>query len=155
MLLRIRAAGKDGEGAVDLLGEHHASEFVGIGHGTEGDSLLDALAECVGETVSVAANEDDFAGAAIALFTEPAGEGVRVVDLSGGVEEKSGGGAIGIELLDGGASVADFGDFDGAGTADAFEIVREDGSELGVTGFAEHEEADFHGGSLAWERGRK
>jgi hypothetical protein len=34
-LFRIGAAGEDGEGAVELFGEHDAGEFVGEGHGAE------------------------------------------------------------------------------------------------------------------------
>jgi hypothetical protein len=43
-LFRIGAAGEDGEGAVELLGEHDASEFVRKSHGAEREFLVRALA---------------------------------------------------------------------------------------------------------------
>jgi len=147
-LFGVGAAGEDGEGAVDLLSEHDAGELVGVGHGAQGDFLFDALAEFVGEAVSIAADENDFAGAAIALFAEPTGEDGGIVDFSGGVEEESGSGTIGVEFFDGGIGVAYFGEFDRTRTGDAFEIVREDSGEFGAARFAEHEEANFHGGSV-------
>src|SRR6266403_1970229 len=82
-LFRVGAAGEDGEGAVELFGEHDAGELVGESHGAEGKLLVGALAEIFGEAVGVAAKEEQFAGAAVAKFPEPFGEGVRSEIFSG------------------------------------------------------------------------
>src|SRR5260370_5959479 len=92
-LFRIGAAGQNGEGAVELLGEHDAGEFVREGHGAERKFLVSALTECVREAVSVAAEEDEVAGAAVAKFTEPFGKGARIETLPGSVEKHDSGGA--------------------------------------------------------------
>jgi hypothetical protein len=127
-LFRVGAAGEDGEGAVELFGEHDAGEFVGEGHGAERKFLVGALPESVGEAGGVAAEKDEFARAAVAEFAEPFGEGVRIESFSGSVEKDRGSGAVGVEFLDSGVAVANFGDFDGAGAADAFDVVVEDGA---------------------------
>ena len=44
-LFRIGAAGKDSEGAVELFGQHGASELVGVGHRAERDFLRDTFAQ--------------------------------------------------------------------------------------------------------------
>jgi hypothetical protein len=44
-LFRIGAAGENGKGAVELLGEYDASEFVGEGHGAEREFLVGPLLE--------------------------------------------------------------------------------------------------------------
>jgi hypothetical protein len=113
-LFRVGAAGEDGEGAVKLFGEHDAGEFVRKGHGAERKFLVGTLAKSVREAVGVAAEKDQFAGAAVAEFAEPFGEGARIERFSGGVEKNSGGGAVGVEFFDCRIAVADFGDFDGA-----------------------------------------
>jgi hypothetical protein len=41
-LFRVGAAGEDGEGAVELFGEHDAGEFVRVGHGAERKLLVGA-----------------------------------------------------------------------------------------------------------------
>jgi len=111
-LFRVGAAGEDGEGALELLGEHDAGEFVRKGDAAEGKFLVGALAEVIREAFGVAAEEDEFAGAAIANFAEPFGEGVRIEIFPGGVEKNNRGGAIGVEFLDGGDTIADLCDFD-------------------------------------------
>jgi len=85
-LFRIRAAGKDGECTVNLLSEHDASEFVRESHGTERKLLVSALAQRIRETVGVAAEKNDFAGAPVAEFAEPFGERVRIEISSASVE---------------------------------------------------------------------
>ena len=67
-------AGEDGERAIDLLGEEHAGEFVGHGQGGERYFLFGARAQFSGETFGVAAEEDEFAHAAVAQIAEPARE---------------------------------------------------------------------------------
>ena len=111
-LFRIGAAGEDGESAIELLGEHDAGEFVRKGHGAERKFLVGALAKVIREAVGVAAEEAEFAGAAVAEFAEPFGEGVRIEVLSDSVEKDDGGGAISVEFLDGCDTIADLCDFD-------------------------------------------
>jgi hypothetical protein len=113
-LFRIGAAGENGEGAVELLDEHDAGEFVRKGHGAERKFLLGALAEFLREAVGVAAEEDEFASAAVTEFAEPFGEGVRIEILPGSVEKDDSDGAISVKFLDGSGTIANFGDFDGA-----------------------------------------
>src|SRR6266581_8974948 len=75
-LFRIGAAGENGEGAVKLLGEHDAGEFMGKGHGAERKFLMSSLTQIIWKAVGVTAEEDEFTGAAVAEFTEPFGESV-------------------------------------------------------------------------------
>jgi len=112
-LFRIGAAGEEGESAIELLGEHDAGEFVRKGHGAERKFLVGTLAEVIREAVGVAAEEDEFAGAAVAELAEPLGEGVRIEVLSGSVEKDNRGGAINVDFLDGCDTITDLGDFDG------------------------------------------
>jgi hypothetical protein len=137
-LFRIGAAGENGEGAVELLGEHDAGEFVRKGHGAERKFLVGAPAEVIREAFGVPAQEDEFASAAIAEFAEPFGEGVRIEVLSGSVEKDNRGGAI-VKFLEGGGAIANFVDFDGARAADALCIIVEDGAHFGAAGFSDHQ----------------
>src|SRR5256885_16031901 len=110
-LFRIGATGEDGEGAVQLLGEHDAGEFVREGHRAERKFLVRALAEVIREAVGVAAEKNKLTGATVAEFAEPFGEGVRIEVLSGSIEKDDSGGAVGLEFFEGGRDVADLGDF--------------------------------------------
>src|SRR5437016_4453507 len=144
-LFRIGAAEENGQGAVELLGEHDAGKFMGEGHRAEGQCVVGAFAELIREAVGVAAEENDFAGATVAEFAEPPSESVRIEVLSASVEKDHSGGAIGVEFLEGGRSITDLCDFNGTPAADAFYIVVEDGAHFCAAGFAEHEEANSHG----------
>jgi hypothetical protein len=143
-LFRVGAAGKDGEGTVELLGEHDASELVRVGHGAERKLLVGTLAKRVREAVRVSAKEDQLSGTAVAKFAEPFGKGVRIESLSRGVKKNDGGGAVCVQFLNRGVGVAYLSDLDGAGAADTLGVVVEDGAHLGAARFAEHEEAKFH-----------
>jgi hypothetical protein len=143
-LFRVGAAGQDGQGAVDLLGEHDASEFVREGHGTERELMRGALAEIVRKAVGVAAQEDEFARTVIAEFSEPFCEGVRIKIFSGGVEKDYSGGAVLVESSQGGFVVTDFGDFDRTGAADALGIVLEDATHFRTASLAKHQEPNLH-----------
>jgi hypothetical protein len=138
-LFRVGAAGEHGESAIKLFGEHDAGEFVGKGQGTQRESLVGALAESFGEAVGVAAQEDQFARAAVAEFPEPFGEGLRIKIFSVSVEKDHGGGAFRVEFLQSGSAVADFGNFDRARTANALYIVIDDGTQFGTARFSQHE----------------
>src|ERR1700719_1019372 len=89
-LFRIGVTGEDREGAIDLLGEDDAREFVRHRKRGEGDFLFGAGAEVGWEAFGVAADEDEFAGAAVAEVTEPFCELLRGELLAGGVEQDDG-----------------------------------------------------------------
>jgi hypothetical protein len=144
-LFGIGAAGENGEGAVKLLGEHDTGKLVGESHCAEGELLLGTSAEGVRKAIGITAEEDEFAGAAVAKLGEPLGEVFGAAGFAGGVEEDDGGGAVGVEFLEGGGFVADFEDFDGGVAGDAVDVVVEEGAEFGAAGFAEHEETEAHG----------
>jgi hypothetical protein len=152
---RVGAAGENGEGAVELLGEHDTGELVRERHCAKRELLAGTLAESFGKAVGVAAEENELACAAIAVLGEPFGQSVRIEILSGGVEKDDGGGAVSLQAFDRGSFVADFIDFDGQVAANALDVVVEDGAQLGAAGFAEHEKTEFHESFvLAEERSR-
>jgi len=78
----IRAAGQDGDGAIDLLGQHHPRQGVGPGLGTKGEGLVHGLQEIGVETVGAADNQDQPADAVIPQGRNPAGEGAAGPDLA-------------------------------------------------------------------------
>ena len=75
-----------GESAVDLLGENGAREFVGKGHGGEGEELIGAGALVGGEAV-VAADEEDEVAAHLLVTGKDLGERGGIEGLAGGIEE--------------------------------------------------------------------
>src|SRR5256885_16921167 len=86
-LFGIGASREDGEGAIELLGEHDAREFMREGGGAERHLLMSALAQVLRETAGIAAEEDEFVGAAVSEFAEPFGEGFGGQIFSRGVQE--------------------------------------------------------------------
>jgi hypothetical protein len=143
-LFRVGAAGENGEGAIELLGEHDAGELVRERQCAKRKLLTGTLADSFRKAVGVAAKENEFACAAIAVLGDPLGQSVGIEILSGGVEEDDGGGAVSVQAFDGGSFVTDFVDFDGQVTANALDVVVEDGTQLGAAGFAEHEKTELH-----------
>jgi len=139
-------AGEDGEGAVELLGEDDAGEFVRHGERGERKFHVRLIAEVVRKTFGVPAEENNFLGAAVAEVTEPASK-LRGGELfAGGVEEDEGGGGVDFEIAErGGRGVAELSGIHGAIVADAEEIVVEKGADFRAAGFAEHEETNLHG----------
>src|SRR5260370_239532 len=96
-----------------------ARQSVGKSHGAERKFLMGGLTKVIGKAFGVAAEEYEFTRTAVTEFAQPFGEGVRVQVLSGGVEQDDGGGAVGLEFLQSGIAIADFGDFNRARVADA------------------------------------
>ena len=96
------------------------------------------------EETGVATKKDEFAGAAVAEFAEPFGKGVRIETFPTGVEEHHGGGALGVELLASGIGVANFGDFHGTRSADAFDIIIEESADFRAADLAEHKDVQLH-----------
>jgi hypothetical protein len=143
-LFRVGAAGEDGEGAVELLGEHDAGEFVRKGHGAERKSVVGARTECVREPVGIAAKENKFTSAAVAKFAKPFGEGVGIEVFSSSFEKSTDGSAVGVEFLESGGTIADLGDLNRAPAADAFDVILKGSPHFGAARFSEHENAKFH-----------
>src|SRR3984885_12164627 len=147
----IRVAGEDGEGAVDLLGQQHAGEFVRHGERGEGDFLFGAGTQFGGEAFGVAAEEDDFARAAIAQIAQPARELLGGELLSGRVEQHHRGGRIDLQFAKrGGAGVAEFADFDLGVMLNALDVVVHHGAGFYAAGLAEHNQSDFHFVNTDW-----
>src|SRR5271156_5212177 len=138
--LWIRMAGEDGEGAINLLGEEHAREFVRHGQRRERDFLFGAGAQFRGETFGVAAEEDEFARAAVAQIAEPARELLGGELFSGGVEQDDRGGWVYFQFAQRGwAGVAEFADFDFGVVLDALDVVVHHGARFFAAGLAEHD----------------
>ena len=138
-LLGIRAAGENGESAIQLLDEHDAGQFVRVGHRAQRNFLHHTFAECIRKTISVAADKDYFASATVALLAKPLRKGGGIVWLAAGIEEQDGCGAVGVDFFECSGFVADFGDFDGAGTVDTLDVIGEKCNELGAASLAQHE----------------
>lgn len=138
-------AGENGEGAVKLLGEDDAGEFVR--HGESGKRKLHVrlAAEVVRKAFRAATEEDEFLGATVAEVAEPARELRSGELLAGGVEKNERGGGVELEIAQSGwRRIAQLGGVDGAIVADAEKIVIEKGANFGAASFAEHEETYFH-----------
>jgi hypothetical protein len=150
----IRVSGEDGEGAVDLFAEDDAGEFVGEGHGAEGEERCGALAGILGPAVGGTDGEDDELTALVALAAEPFGEGFRGHLLTALVEEDEHRGGTGALVLDGFPEEifgAEEGRFDGGFAAareewgDAVEVEAGQFVE-GVTGArADGGDPELHG----------
>jgi hypothetical protein len=78
----IGAAGQDGDGAVDLLGQHHPRQSVGPGLRAEGQGLVSGLEEVGIETVGAADDQHQSPDTVIAQGGDPAGEGAAGPDLA-------------------------------------------------------------------------
>jgi hypothetical protein len=149
-LFRVGVAREDGEGAIDLFGQHDAREFVGHRQSGERNLLRGSGAEFVRKSFGVAAKEDEFAHAAVAKVAEPFGELLRRELFAGGVEEDDCGGGIEFRFAEsGGRGVTELGDFEVGVAADARGVVVDECAAFFAAGFAEHEKADFHGISEA------
>src|SRR5579871_1468839 len=84
-LFRVRTTGENGEGAVDLFGKHHACKFVRVGHLAQREFRVLPIEQNGRKTIGVTANEDEFAGAAVALIANPFCKGFRREALAVGV----------------------------------------------------------------------
>ena len=84
-------AGEDGEGAVELLGEHDAGEFVRERQRRKRNAFGGAARQRLGKTFRRAAQENDFARAAVAAAAQPRGELRGSNALSRVIEQDDGG----------------------------------------------------------------
>jgi hypothetical protein len=146
MLFGVGVVREDGEGAVELLGEDDAGQLVRHGERRERKGFVGAGAEGLGETRVAAAEENEFAGAAVAEFAEPAGEFLGAVLVARGVEEDPTGSRISLHAREGGGGgLAKFADANIGGAADARGVVVEEPAALRAAGAAEKEEMESHG----------
>ena len=138
-------AGENREGAVDLLGEYDAREFVGHSKRGERDFLLGGSAQVSREAFSIAAEEDEFARAAVAQIAEPFCELLRGELLARGVEQNDRRARVEFKFAQrSGASVTELGNFGVGVMADAGGVVVEERAGFFAARFAQHQEAEFH-----------
>ena len=71
MLFRVGVSSERGEGAVELLGEHGASQFVREGERRKRKLLRGAPPQRLWKTFRTAAQKYDFARAPITRFSQP------------------------------------------------------------------------------------
>jgi hypothetical protein len=95
----VGVAGEDGEGAVKLLGEDGAGQFMRQGDGAEREDEAGAQAGGVSPAVVGADSENDGLGAGVAQPAEVFGEGFARELLAAGVQQDedrsgAGGGAV-------------------------------------------------------------
>ena len=86
--------GQNGEGAIELLGKHDASQFVRKCEGRKRERLRGAAADGFRKTLRATAEKRDFARAAIAHPAHPLGELRRRPVFSGVVQQHDGGRGI-------------------------------------------------------------
>jgi hypothetical protein len=83
----VGVAGEDGEGAVELLGEDYAGEFVGQGDESEREEEVGSGAGVGGPAVGGADGEDEALGALVAKTADAGGEGLGGKLLAASVEQ--------------------------------------------------------------------
>src|ERR1700674_5470115 len=71
---RVGMSGENGEGAVELLGEHGAGQFVGKREGGKRKFLRRAPAQRIGKSFGGAAKKNNFTGAAVSRLAQPLGK---------------------------------------------------------------------------------
>lgn len=117
-------AAQSGQGAIDLLGQHGAGEFMGEGHGGEREQQVGAGAPFGRKAVVAAEEEDEVAAVGFAFFDQ-LDEAGAVVGFAGGVEENLvRGGVAGEEII---AAGVDFTHGDARPALGAFEKLGGDG----------------------------
>ena len=101
------------------------------------------------KTFGVAAEEHDFARAAVAQIAEPASELLRRELIAGGVEQDERGARLDLQLAQrGGRGFAQFGDLDFGVAADARDVVVQQRADFFAARFSQHDQADFHEGRM-------
>src|SRR5713226_1687802 len=92
-LARVWMSPQGCEGAIELLGEHGAREFVGISHRREGEQQVRASAPARWKAVGSADNEYKISGFAFRALNER-GEGGGIEALAGWIETDRVGGGV-------------------------------------------------------------
>src|SRR5215831_5377760 len=133
---------EDGEGAVDLLGENDAGEFVRHSQRGERNLVLGPGAKVVREAFGVATKKNHFTRAAIAEVAQPAGKLLGGVLLTGGVEKDDRRRWIEFQFSQSSRrAVAQFADLEFGVAANACGIVVQERAAFFATRFAEHEKS--------------
>lgn len=134
-------AAEHGEGAVDLLRENGAGEFVGEGHGGERQELIGAGA-LAGREAVVTADEEDEVAAELFVGGKDLRELLRIEGFAGRIEENfAGGGMFGPEIE---ASGVDFAHFAGGEARGALDELGGEGVQHRVARLADKIDENFH-----------
>src|SRR5208282_798769 len=121
-------------------------QLVGHGERRERNRFVGASAERIGEAGVAAAQEDEFAGAAVAQLAQPTCEFRRSIWPAGGVQQDPACGGVGFDAGECGfLGLAEFSDADVGGAADASCVVFEEGTTFGAAGAVEEDEVEGHG----------
>ena len=142
---RVGVAGENREGAIELLGEHHASQLVGKSERRKRDFRGGAPGQSVGEAFGRAAEKGHLARAAVAaapsqrancseLYSLPAASRRTTVAPAAISSSAERGGRILAQLLH----------FQLGEAADACGVVVEQGADFRAARLAEHEQPDEH-----------
>lgn len=133
------------ESAINLFGEHNAGEIVRHRQRGERELLLRAGTQLVGETLGIAAEENEFARAAVAEVGHPTSELGRRELLARGVEQNLGGNGINLKFLERDRGCfAQFAHSDDGVIRDAVNVFVEQRANFVMASLAEHDEADLH-----------
>src|ERR1019366_2932511 len=138
--LWVWMSGEGGEGAIDLLGEHGAGQFVRECQRRERKLLRGSAAQRLGKSFGGAAKKHNFARAAVARLTKPAGKLRRGLMFPRVIEQDHGRGGIERELAQGrGGIYAQLGHFHFGETADTRYIIVYERPNFQAARFPEHD----------------
>jgi len=144
-LFRIRMAGEDGEGAIDLFGEKDAGEFVR--HRQRGKRNLQSGdgAQFVGKASGIATKKNQFAKTGVAMVPEPFCK-MRGSELLSRRVEKDDGGIRGHFALPPRGRIAQLGHLHFSVARDPSKVIFEQRARLGPPRFSQHHKMNFHVG---------
>src|ERR1019366_1135659 len=129
--LWVWMSGEGGEGAIDLLGEHGAGQFMRERQRRERKLLRRSAVQRLGKSFGGAAKKHNFARAAVARLTKPPGKLRRGLMFPGGIER---------ELAQGrGGIFAQLGQFHFGETADTRHIIVYERPDFQAARFPEHD----------------
>jgi hypothetical protein len=141
-------SGQNGKGAVELLDEHGAGQFVGIRERGKGKFLGGPAAQSLGKPFGITAQKNDFARAAIARFAEPLCKLIGGLVFSTGVQQDDRRRGIELQFAERcGGVFAQFAELHFGESPDARDVIVDDCANFRTARFSEHDDADFHGHS--------
>ncbi len=147
--------GEDGEGAVELLGEHDAGQFVRKRQRRKRKLLRGAAAQSFGKSFRIAAQKNNFARAAVARFAEPLCELRRRLRFSRVVQQDHGRVGSSVSLRSEAAeSSRNSVSCTSANRPMRATIVVQQRADFRTAGFSEHDQVNFHRGSPGFGSGR-
>jgi len=139
---------ENGEGAINLLEENDAGEFVGQRHLAEGDGGGGGFAGLVGETVGRTDGQHERLRVAVLMVLEKLCEIFGGKRLASRVEEDEGVGGMGPHFfaqLQESGFIGEHERLDWSVAGDALEIFVGEGLDGGIFGFADPGDFEFHG----------